>query len=152
MTSLKTLETIEDGRVERARAPVHIDASMFLGSWTSTNRDTQGIARLLIRDDGGQLAVRGFGACVPSLCDWGEARADVFADSPDSTRAYSFVARFDHGFKETSLQAKVEKGVLVVANFNRFKDGSGRANYFSREFFFRLPAGDDHVARSKEQL
>jgi hypothetical protein len=37
---------------------------------------------------------------------------------------------------ETHLQAKTEKGVLVVASFNRFKDQSGRSSYFSREFFY----------------
>ena len=93
--------------------------------------------------------MRAFGACALSLYDWGEVRATVFADGPDSTQGHAFIARFDLGFKETSLQAKVKKGVLVVANFNRFKDGSGRANFFSREFFYRLPehARDQDAAR-----
>jgi hypothetical protein len=28
--------------------------------------------------------------------------------------------------------------VLVVASFNRFKDGSGRSSYFTREFYYRV--------------
>ena len=64
----------------------------------------------------------------------------VFADGPDSSAPRAFTARFDLGYKEVSLQAKVKKGVLVVANFNRFSDNSGRAAFFSREFFYRAPA------------
>jgi hypothetical protein len=64
----------------------------------------------------------------------------VFTDGATSSTSLAFRAFYDLGFKETILQAKVKKGVLVVANFNRFKDGSGRANYFSREFFYRAPA------------
>ena len=139
MDALKTLEAVDEAGadVHEARPSRRVDGTVFLGSWTSTNRDTQGISRLVIREEEGRLFVRAFGACAPSVCDWGEAAADVFADDPESTRAYGFSARFDLGFKETSMQAKIEKGVLVVATFNRFKDRSGRASYFAREFFFR---------------
>jgi hypothetical protein len=118
----------------------HIDPAVFVGDWTTTNQQTQGIARLIVRDVAGHLLVRAFGATPPSVCDWGEAPAAVFADGPDSLAARAFTARFDLGFKEVSLQAKVKKGVLVVANFNRFRDDSGRAPFFSREFFYRAPA------------
>ena len=121
---------------QRAR----IDPGIFVGNWTTTNQQTQGIARLIVRDLDGHLLVQAFGATPPSLCDWGEAPAAVFADGPDSLAPRAFTARFDLGFKEVSLQAKVKKGVLVVANFNRFRDESGRAPFFSREFFYRAPA------------
>jgi hypothetical protein len=117
-----------------------IDPGIFAGDWTTTNQQTQGIARLIVRERDGQLLVRAFGATPPTLCDWGEAPAAVFADGPDSVAPRAFTARFDLGFKEVSLQAKVKKGVLVVANFNRFNDDSGRAPFFSREFFYRAPA------------
>ena len=129
---------VED-RVDAA-APAVVDTAPFVGHWRSTNRNTQGIARLIVRSDGDGLRVRGFGAGEPSECEWGEAAAAVFADSPESASGHAFRAVFDLGFKETILQAKVKKGVLVVANFNRFTDGSRRANYFSREFFYRAPA------------
>jgi len=117
-----------------------IDIAPFVGCWISTNRSTQGIAKLVVRSDGGGLRVQAFGACTPSLREWGEVDAAVFADGTTSTAGHAFRAFYDLGFKETILQAKVKKGVLVVANFNRFKDGSRRANYFSREFFYRAPA------------
>jgi hypothetical protein len=115
-----------------------VDMTPFVGSWLSTNKGTQGITRLIVRADDEGLHVRGFGADVGSMCDWGEAKAEVFADTAASTMGHAFRACFDFGFKETILQAKVKKGVLVVANFNRFKDHSRRANYFSREFFYRV--------------
>ena len=147
MDSLKTLEAVNGAGADddEARSSRRVDPTVFLGSWTSTNRETQGIAGVVIREEEGRLFVRTFGACVPAVCDWGEAAADVFADDPHSTRAYGFSARFDLGFKETTMQAKIEKGVLVVANFNRFKDGSGRANFFSREFFFRRPTAEERA-------
>jgi hypothetical protein len=49
----------------------------------------------------------------------------------------SFSAFYDFGFMETQLQAHVRQGVLIIAKFDRFKDNSGRANYFSKEFFYR---------------
>jgi hypothetical protein len=125
-----------------------IDTTPFIGSWLSTNTGTQGIAKLVVRGDHRGLHVRGFGACVPSLCEWGEAKADVFAESAGSNAGLAFRAVFDFGFKETVLQAKVKKGVLVVANFNRFKDGSRRASYFSREFFYRTAESSEGPARS----
>ncbi|MFY9608547.1 MAG: hypothetical protein WAU45_08020 [Blastocatellia bacterium] len=121
--------------------PGSIDSSPFMGDWLSTNSNTRGIARLVITaDDHDGLIIHAFGACAPPFCDWGEARGGVFADGVTSKRGLAFSAVYDFGFKETYLQAKVKKGVLVVANLNRFKDGSARSNYFSREFFYRAPA------------
>jgi hypothetical protein len=140
MEAVTTPADVDTAEARLARREGRIDPGIFLGSWISTNRETQGIVRLTIREEDGTLLVRAFGATTPAPCDWGEVRAMVFADGPDTTRARAFTARFDFGFKETSLQAKEKKGVLVVANFNRFKDGSGRANFFSREFFHRAPA------------
>ena len=40
-----------------------IDPAVFVGDWTTTNQQTQGIARLIVRDVDGHLLVRAFGAC-----------------------------------------------------------------------------------------
>lgn len=114
-----------------------VDVTPFLGDWLSTNSDTRGIARLTIAGDDDGLNIHGFGACPPSFSDWSETRGRVFADGVTSKKGLAFSALYDFGFKETYLQAKVKKGVLVVANLNRFTDGSNRSNYFSREFFYR---------------
>ena len=65
MDSLRTLEAM-NGAADEARAPGRVDATTFIGSWTSTSRDTQGIAGLRIREEGGQLfRARVRRACVP---------------------------------------------------------------------------------------
>jgi hypothetical protein len=134
----------EDLPVAASVLPVGpVENSPFVGAWLSTNSETRGIAKLTISDGDRGLVIRAFGAYGSSLCDWGEAVGAVFADGPASTKGLAFAASYDFGFKETTLQAKVKKGVLVVANFNRFKDGSNRSNYFSREFFYRDPAAAD---------
>lgn len=138
--SMRAMRFEDEPDTEEPVPPGSIDPSPFVGDWLSTNSNTRGIARLVISADDDGLMTHGFGACAPSACDWGEARSSVFADGVSSKRGLAFSALFDFGFKETWLQAKVKKGVLVVANLNRFNDGSARANYFSREFFYRVRA------------
>jgi hypothetical protein len=115
-----------------------IDASPFVGTWVTTNSSTRGMVKLEITAVEDGLSVHAYGACHPEPCDWGTAKASLFADGIDSATGLAFSASYDFGFMETDLQAKIKKGVLVVAGFNRFKDDSGRSNYFSREFFYRL--------------
>ena len=59
-------------------------------------------------------------------------------DEPTKMRA-----SYDFGFMDVVLHAWVKQGVLVIAIFNRFRDASGRSNYFDREFFYRAEAGAD---------
>jgi hypothetical protein len=137
MDSVKTVSVVDELATSSPIAEPVVDVAPFIGCWLSTNKGTQGIARLIVAHDETGLRVRAFGAGVPSLHEWGEVKAVVFADSATSNVGRAFRAFYDLGFKETILQAKVKKGVLVVANFNRFTDGSRRASYFSREFFYR---------------
>jgi hypothetical protein len=137
LESMQAMRFEDEPDLEGPAPAGSIDPSAFVGDWISTNSNTRGIARLVVNADDDGLIINGFGACAPSSCDWGQARGSVFADGVSSKRGLAFSALYDFGFKETWLQAKVKKGVLVVANLNRFNDGSGRANYFSREFFYR---------------
>ena len=45
--------------------------------------------------------------------------------------------RFVFPFLQTVLQANLKGGVMVVATYNTFTDGSGRVPYFMREFLAR---------------
>lgn len=74
----------------------------------------------------------------PEPDDWGETAASLFAAETSSAEAMAFSAFYDFGFMETQLQAHVRQGVLIIAKFDRFKDNSGRSNYFSKEFFYRV--------------
>lgn len=140
MTPAQTMPIEAQADAAAPTVPNRVDPAPFVGCWVSTNRSTQGIAKLVVAGDGDGLRVQAFGACAPALHAWGEVNGSVFTDGPSSSTGLAFRAFYDFGFKETILQAKVKKGVLVVANFNRFTDGSRRANYFSREFFYRAPA------------
>lgn len=118
--------------------PSRVDASPFVGAWINTNegqRKRIGAVTMTLRD--GALVVHARGGCEPEVCDWGEVVAEVFASDVGAHTAMSFQAVYDFGFLESYLQANVKHGTLVIATCNRFKDGSGRSNYYTREFFYQ---------------
>ena len=113
---------------------LHLDR--LPGVWLNTNNASRGIIKVIVEARGSRLMVRPFGAGDPGPCDWGEVEADhVYSNSVSSRVAAGFSARYRSGFSETHLQANWNQGLLVVATFTTFKDGSRRSNYFSREFF-----------------
>jgi hypothetical protein len=108
------------------------------GIWLNTNYDSGGIIKVVISIQGTVLKVRVFGAADPSPCDWGEVDAEyIYANNISSQTAAGFTARYRFDHAEINLQANWNQGLLVLASFTSFKDGSGRSNYFSREFFHR---------------
>ena len=112
-----------------------LDLSTLYGTWLNTNPASGGIAKVLLdhRDD--VLRVGIFGVDAGGMRDWGEVTAEVYAKSVDAKDGMAFSAVYDFGFMLTRIQANVKQGVLVIASFTQFKDDSGRANYFVREFF-----------------
>jgi hypothetical protein len=114
-----------------------VDPSMLVGTWVSTNANTRGTIKLVLNDEGGLFAVRAFGACEPSPCDWGEVSGELFTAGVGSREAVGFKALYDFGFMETFLAAYLNKRILVVDAYNTFKDGSGRARYFLRDHFYQ---------------
>ncbi|MEO8499067.1 MAG: hypothetical protein ABI614_28720 [Planctomycetota bacterium] len=115
-----------------------LDHSFFWGVWHNTDADAQGIVRVVFDDNAGLLRMRVFGAGEPEAIDWREVEADVFADNVDSTEGTKFAAVYDFDFMQVRMHGWVKLGVLVIAVFNRFTDGSGRSSYFDREFFFAI--------------
>jgi hypothetical protein len=112
-----------------------IDQSALAGTWINSNLDTNSIARVKVSDVNGKLQLQVFAMGPDGLIDWGTSEAQVFASGPSSRAAAGFTCRYDFGFAETRLQAMIMKGLLVLAQFHLFKDGSGRADYFLREYF-----------------
>ena len=113
-----------------------LDTSPLVGSWRNTDRgESGGILRLVIADRDGALRVCGFGVGDAEPHDWGEADAVPFAASVREPEAWAFNCRFAFGFLETTLSGYNKSGILVVATFNAFRDGGGRADYWTREFF-----------------
>ncbi len=114
-----------------------IDLAPFVGTWVNTMRDTQSFVKLIVSDRDGKLFVQAFAAAAPELCDWGAVEAQVFADRVDSRKGAGFSAHYDTGSIDVAFQVNMNLGLLVLLTFNRFKDGSSRANYINREFFHR---------------
>lgn len=112
-----------------------VDRSALTGTWINSNLDTTSIARVEISDADGKLQLQVFAMGPDGLIDWGKSDAQVFAAGPSSHTAAGFTCRYDFGFAETRLQAMIMKGLLVLAQFHLFKDDSGRADYFLREYF-----------------
>jgi len=118
-------------------AGTSLDLSVLLGDWRNTNA-AGGIARIVCAEAGdGRMTVQCFGRCLPDDRDWGVVDAPVFGFEFDARQAGAFYALFDFPFEEVRMQANVKAGVLVVVTLNRFRDDSGRSNYFNREFFYR---------------
>ncbi len=123
----------------RSEGPSPVDPSPFVGVWVNTNDAARHkIAKVSLTIKDGRLLVHAYGDCTPELCDWGEVKAEVFGDSINSQTAMSFSAIYDFGFMETYLQSNLKHGTLVIASCNRFTDHSGRSNYYTREFFYRI--------------
>src|SRR5262245_13423207 len=126
----------EADRLETAAAPRTLDLAPLAGIWINTNPASRGIVRVEVTARDGGLAVRAWGAAAPSSQDWGEVWAEsLYTDGIASGKGHGFIAAYDFGFMTSQLQANLSQGLLIVAAFNVFKDGSGRADYFSREFF-----------------
>jgi hypothetical protein len=111
------------------------DVSTLPGIWINSNPETNGIARLVLSESGGNLSVQVYAIGADGLIDWGTTRANIFSSSPSSRVAAGFTCRYDFGFAEAVLQAMILKGLIVLAQIHSFKDGSGRADYFVREYF-----------------
>lgn len=123
-------------RVEAIEADVAMNLQALPGVWMNSNPNTNGIARLVMSESEGKLSLQAFAVGPDGLIDWGTTtNIEVFAGLPDSRVAAGFTCNFDFGFAETELQGMIMKGLLVLAQFHRFKDDSKRADYFVREYY-----------------
>lgn len=111
------------------------DLQALPGVWINSNPNTNGIARMVMTESEGKLSLQVFAVGPDGLIDWGSADVKVFAAVPNSRVAAGFTCNFDFGFAETELQGMIMKGLLVLAQFHRFKDDSKRADYFVREYY-----------------
>lgn len=112
-----------------------LDSSALPGLWINSNPDTNGIARMVVSESDGRLSIQAYAIGPDGLIDWGTTEIAVFASTPTSRLATGFTCLFDFGFAETELQGMIMKGLLVLAQFHRFKDESRRVDYFLREYF-----------------
>ena len=122
-------------RVESNGPGLVMDLAALPGVWINSNPNTTGIARMVMSESNGQLSLQVFAVGPDGLIDWGSTNVKVFAGVPTSKVGAGFTCNFDFGFAETELQGMIMKGLLVLAQFHRFKDDSKRADFFVREYF-----------------
>lgn len=131
--------------VEPAAADIHPllrtgrnEPGALLGTWDAlAPAVTKGIAALEITADGDEVLVGAQGVGADGPVDWGRTRAELYADAHYLDNAPAFLATFDHGYMRVHLQARINRGCLVVCVFTTFTDDSGRSDYFVRECFGR---------------
>jgi hypothetical protein len=103
----------------------------LLGTWSGLT--TRSIHALHCTAAGGGLAVRAEGVGRDGPVDWGTTETQLFADAARPDDPPAFLATFNHGYMRVHLQARINRGILVVCEFTEFTDGSGRSDYFIRE-------------------
>jgi hypothetical protein len=129
----------DDLQADRGAETVHqdsaVDLSPFLGTWVNTFRETRSITRFVLTQASVGYMINTF--VSEGIGDLGPAEVVPFSPNVNSRNADGFVARYDFEFLEMSLAAYYTKGLIVVSQYTRFKDQSGRPDYFNREFFFK---------------
>ena len=116
-----------------------LNAGKLTGRWLNTDPETQGLAELVITQNGEQFSVGAVGAGADGSIDWPETRAKALANLEEEAgqRAVALAVTFDFGYMRAQAHIRVNKGVLVIVLFHTFTDDSGRSNYVNREFFYR---------------
>jgi hypothetical protein len=115
--------------------PGAVDLSPFLGSWRNTYRDSKGIRRFILARQADRYVFRGWG--VGRDEDWGTVPVVPHAPQVASRQPAGFLTRYDFAFSQVTLAVNENKGLLVVAAFTTFRDGTARSSYLTREFFYR---------------
>lgn len=121
-------------------AVLTLNAGKLTGRWANTNRETRGIAEVVIGHDGGRFSVGVSGVGEDGPVAWPAAEAKALANLEEEAgqRAVALAATFEFGFMRAEAYFRVNKGVLVIVLYVTFLDGSGRSAYVNREFFHRL--------------
>ena len=114
-----------------------LDASSLAGLWVGADRHTMSVEAMDIAQRDGVCALRAAGGDTAGPRDWGEVEVMTHAAGVDGTVAIGATARYDFGFLDTTLTFFVKNGIIILCTFNQWKDGSGRADYFTREFLYR---------------
>jgi hypothetical protein len=112
-----------------------IEFSQWAGKWINSNPDTTGIARLEISEARGEFYLEIHAISPGGLIPWGRTRIKTLAANPTSRKGAGFTCSYDFDFVTVRLQAMIVKGLIVLGQFHAFKDDSGRASFFVREYF-----------------
>jgi len=143
MTSASSTDAIKrddtpSGDESREAGPATgVDLTHLLGTWVNTYRETRSLCRFTLAPSASGYSIEMLAATESGTQTLGQTEVRPFAPNVNSRKADGFIARYDFEFLEMSLAAYCAKGLIVVSQYTRFKDGSGRPDYFNREFFFK---------------
>jgi len=120
-------------------------SSALLGTWINVNPASNSVKQIVVRpNSAGSVSVDAFGACTPTLCEWGSVPAIVYGATVSSTRGATFESRqrFLTAGKEWSRTtligsvAATSSGLrLTLREFTTFSDSTSRKNYARNEVF-----------------
>ncbi len=114
-----------------------------LGHWVNTNPSTGLIKEVTIEKEGNDYIFIVYGKGKENkLVEWGKSKCLTYYSNIHADTIEGFTTTFDLEFMDIQLSANVKYGVLVLQMFSRFKDGSGRNNYYAREFYVRACSQD----------
>jgi hypothetical protein len=114
-----------------------LDVAPLTGVWVGADRRTMSVDALDITERDGACLVRAAGGDSSGPRDWGVVPASVYALDVGGAAAIGLSAHYDFGFLETTLTGFIKSGIFIICTYNRWKDGSRRADYFTREFLYR---------------
>jgi hypothetical protein len=126
----------------RAQTNTIYDISPLLGDWVNVKTDSNYLVRAILteKSDRNQsdrrLILRSYGANDPEPIDWGEVEAIPYLAGTASI-ANGFHALYNLDGIEVHLVANYKLGILVIASYVRYLDGSNRTSHVAREFFRR---------------
>jgi hypothetical protein len=112
-----------------------LDLSPFIGAWDNTKKDSGQLPYVEMREEGGTLYLKAFGAEDSGLMEWGEVECEVFTENTYNGTAIAFITRYAFDDIDVEFTANVKLGVLVIQTYTKFRDESKRLNYYVREFF-----------------
>jgi hypothetical protein len=108
--------------------------SVIQGVWQNENNVNPNLTSLDFFVDGSYVGVQAFGACVPTVCDWGVATANT----ADWNTKQSLGAFWDQGFAtRTMLVEYLSATRIKVTVFTDFTPEDGRTDYTLVEYFQR---------------
>lgn len=137
ISGIKHDDTPSDDKPREAGAGMGVDLTHLLGTWVNTYRETRSLRRFTLAPNASGYSIETVAATESGAKTLGKTEVRPFAPHVNSRQADGFTARYDFEFLEMSLAAYCAKGLIVVSQYTRFTDGSGRPDYFNREFFFK---------------
>ena len=110
----------------------------YVGTWVNKNPNTRSITRFVVKKTAAnKMSVQVFGKCSPSDCNWGQADFFTYGTSVQDASGSYGMAMFNPGFAQNILTFNRTNKEVMVEDFTRFTDNSGRQNYYDREYFKR---------------